>query len=106
MKSVAIREEGVQAGWAIIKAFAEVTQNQNAVFVNILKNIVEKAYLLFESQPYRRFVIALRFHQEGRQTDVEFDFRRQIWRHFNRPVRLPGHERNHSRYGHLLLELW
>lgn len=51
----------VKPGWAVIKAFAEVTQNQHAVFTNILKNIVEKAYLMFESQPYRRFVIALAF---------------------------------------------
>ncbi len=39
-------------GWAVIKAFIEVTQNQHSVFAKMLTNIVEKAYLMFESQPY------------------------------------------------------
>jgi hypothetical protein len=47
-------------GWALIKAFAEVTQLTNT-FSTVVQNIVEKAYLMFESQPFRRYVIALGF---------------------------------------------
>ncbi len=47
--------------WAVIKAFAEVTQNTSNTFSAVVYNIIEKAYLMFETQPYRRFVLALGF---------------------------------------------
>ena len=54
-------DKTIKPGWALIKAIIEVTQNQHTVFTTLLTNIVEKAYLMFESQPYRRYVIALAF---------------------------------------------
>lgn len=61
-------EKAIKPGWALIKAFIEVTQNQQTVFTNVLTNIVEKAYLMFESQPYRRYVIALAFIKKEKST--------------------------------------
>ncbi len=58
-------DNGMKPGWAVIKAFIEVTQNQHSVFATMLTNIVEKAYLMFESQPYRRYVVALAFVNKG-----------------------------------------
>ena len=58
----------MKPGWALIKAFIEITQNQQAVFTTLLTNIVEKAYLMFESQPYRRYVIALAFVKKEKPT--------------------------------------
>lgn len=49
--------------WAVIKAFAEVTQNNSNTFATVVHNIIEKAYLMFETQSYRRFVLALGFFQ-------------------------------------------
>lgn len=56
------RQAGIEikTAWPVIQAFAEVTKKTNT-HGQVLRNIVEKAYLMFESQPYRRFVIALRF---------------------------------------------
>lgn len=59
--STICEKKGDKPGWALVQAFAEVTQNQASSMASMLKNIVEKAYLMFESQPYRLFVIALCF---------------------------------------------
>ena len=63
---VKAEDKKIKPGWALIKAFIEVTQNQHSVFTNMLTNIVQKAYLMFESQPYRRYVIALAFVKKER----------------------------------------
>ena len=47
-------------GWPLIQAFAEVTKSQRT-FEDVVRNIIEKAYLMFESQPFRRYVVALGF---------------------------------------------
>lgn len=49
-------------GWAVIKAFAEVTQAAyDLASSSTVRNIVEKAYIMLATQPFRRFVIALAF---------------------------------------------
>lgn len=55
------KKDPMKAGWALVKAFVEVTQNQSYSFFNMLVNIAQKAYLMFESQPFRRYVISLVF---------------------------------------------
>ncbi|KJA22968.1 hypothetical protein HYPSUDRAFT_201776 [Hypholoma sublateritium FD-334 SS-4] len=48
--------------WAVVKAFVEVTQaTYDTSFSSVVRNIVEKAYIMFETQPFRRFVITLAF---------------------------------------------
>ena len=47
-------------GWQGILAFIEVTV-QSRTFEKVIRNMVEKAYLVFEGQPFRRFVVALCF---------------------------------------------
>lgn len=54
-------------GWAVIRAFAEVTRS-TGTFINVVQNIVEKAYLMFESQPFRRYVLALGFFGPSKST--------------------------------------
>lgn len=46
--------------WPCVHAFAEVTSVSG--IAEISHTIAEKAYLLFETQPFRRFVYALAFH--------------------------------------------
>jgi hypothetical protein len=53
-------EEDERPGWPLIQAFAEITKSQRT-FEDVVRNIVEKAYLMFESQPFRRYVVALGF---------------------------------------------
>ena len=42
---------GERPGWPLIQAFAEATKSQRT-FKDIIRNIIEKAYLMFESQPF------------------------------------------------------
>lgn len=56
----ALSHTGGRPGWPIIQAFAEIAPSKGT-FAHVVWNIVEKAYLMFESQPYRRYVIALGF---------------------------------------------
>lgn len=52
--------DGARPGWQGILAFIEITVSLNT-FEKVVRNIVEKAYLIFEGQPFRRFVVALGF---------------------------------------------
>ncbi len=54
------RDKNYKPSWEMIKAFAELTRTPNK-FPDMLRNILEKAYLIFETQPFREFVIALVF---------------------------------------------
>lgn len=60
-------KKDIKPGWALVKAFAEVTQNQSHTISTMMKNIVDKAYLMLESQPFRRFIIALAFIKKETQ---------------------------------------
>lgn len=55
--------EGPRLNWSLIQAFIEVTtsQTKNRSPDVVAQNIVEKAYLIFECQPYRQFLISLAF---------------------------------------------
>ena len=51
-------DPSTRPGWQGILAFIEVTK-QSTTFNKVIRNMVEKAYLIFEGQPFRRFVIAV-----------------------------------------------
>lgn len=53
-------DPSARPGWQGILAFIEVTVQLNT-FDKVVRNMVEKAYLIFEGQPFRRFVVAVGF---------------------------------------------
>lgn len=58
------RGKEYKPGWETIKAFVELSQTSNKI-PGMLPNIVEKCHLMFETQPFRKFVIVLVFSGSG-----------------------------------------
>ncbi len=96
----------MKARWSLVKAFVEVTQNQSHSISNMLVNIAQKAYLMFESQPFRRYVICLVFINKDPSPSWGLVFldRSGIVSTLLFPLR--RHRGNHPSKARLCLELW